>query len=143
MYQLRELYQDFRSRRSCSKQQSWMEIDCHVFFFYSCVSIIMLQVIEICLKLILLTVSINYVIFCSDYYFTSAQWVSLTEVCVVWLTRMQNLSVVSVCKSPMWYCQEVRKILKIFNYFVQSDAIRLPLISELNSVAFIQPMNLH
>ncbi|KAH9631345.1 hypothetical protein HF086_008170 [Spodoptera exigua] len=41
-----------------------------------------------------------------DYYFTSAQWVSLTEVCVVWLTRMQNLSVVSVCKSPMWYCQE-------------------------------------
>lgn len=42
-----------------------------------------------------------------DYYFTSAQWVSLTEVCVVWLTRVQNLTVVSVCKSPMWYCQEV------------------------------------
>ncbi|KAL0812045.1 hypothetical protein ABMA28_009436 [Loxostege sticticalis] len=45
-----------------------------------------------------------------DYYFTSAQWVSLTEVCVVWLTRTQNLSVVSVCKSPMWYCQEVYRI---------------------------------
>ncbi|XP_050673083.1 inactive dipeptidyl peptidase 10 isoform X2 [Leptidea sinapis] len=45
-----------------------------------------------------------------DYYFTSAQWVSLTEVCVVWLTRMQNLSIVSVCKSPMWYCQEVYRI---------------------------------
>ncbi|XP_013144764.1 PREDICTED: prolyl endopeptidase FAP, partial [Papilio polytes] len=36
-----------------------------------------------------------------DYYLTSAQWVSLTEVCVVWLTRVQNLSVVSVCKSPI------------------------------------------
>ncbi|XP_061380627.1 dipeptidyl aminopeptidase-like protein 6 isoform X2 [Danaus plexippus] len=45
-----------------------------------------------------------------DYYFTSAQWVSLTEVCVVWLTRVQNLTVVSVCKSPMWYCQEVYRI---------------------------------
>ncbi|GBP83766.1 Inactive dipeptidyl peptidase 10 [Eumeta japonica] len=45
-----------------------------------------------------------------DYYMTSAQWVSLTEVCVVWLTRPQNLSVVSVCKSPMWYCLEVYRI---------------------------------
>lgn len=42
-----------------------------------------------------------------DYYFSSANWISLTEVCVVWMNRPQNLSVVTVCKSPMWYCQEV------------------------------------
>nr|XP_049701899.1 inactive dipeptidyl peptidase 10 isoform X1 [Helicoverpa armigera]XP_049701900.1 inactive dipeptidyl peptidase 10 isoform X2 [Helicoverpa armigera] len=55
-----------------------------------------------------------------DYYFTSAQWVSLTEVCVVWLTRMQNLSVVSVCKSPMWYCQEVYRISSGLDGWVES-----------------------
>lgn len=55
-----------------------------------------------------------------DYYFTSAQWVSLTEVCVVWLTRMQNLSVVSVCKSPMWYCQEVYRITSGKESWVES-----------------------
>ncbi|XP_048000890.1 dipeptidyl aminopeptidase-like protein 6 [Leguminivora glycinivorella] len=55
-----------------------------------------------------------------DYYFTSAQWVSLTEVCVVWLTRTQNLSVVSVCKSPMWYCQEVYRISSGSDSWVES-----------------------
>ncbi|XP_060807147.1 inactive dipeptidyl peptidase 10 [Amyelois transitella] len=55
-----------------------------------------------------------------DYYFTSAQWVSLTEVCVVWLTRTQNLSVVSVCKSPMWYCQEVYRITSGSEGWVES-----------------------
>ncbi|XP_041968602.1 inactive dipeptidyl peptidase 10 isoform X2 [Aricia agestis] len=55
-----------------------------------------------------------------DYYFTSAQWVSLTEVCVVWLTRVQNLSVVSVCKSPMWYCQEVYRIFSGTEAWVES-----------------------
>ncbi|KOB68807.1 Dipeptidyl-peptidase [Operophtera brumata] len=55
-----------------------------------------------------------------DYYFTSAQWVSLTEVCVVWLTRTQNLSVVSVCKSPMWFCQEVYRITSGAESWVES-----------------------
>ncbi|XP_046973505.1 inactive dipeptidyl peptidase 10 isoform X1 [Vanessa cardui] len=55
-----------------------------------------------------------------DYYFTSAQWVSLTEVCVVWLTRVQNLSVVSVCKSPMWYCQEVYRVFSGTEAWVES-----------------------
>ncbi|XP_045762120.1 dipeptidyl aminopeptidase-like protein 6 isoform X1 [Maniola jurtina] len=55
-----------------------------------------------------------------DYYFTSAQWVSLTEVCVVWLTRVQNLSVVSVCKSPMWFCQEVYRIFSGTEGWVES-----------------------
>ncbi|XP_037874079.1 inactive dipeptidyl peptidase 10 isoform X1 [Bombyx mori] len=55
-----------------------------------------------------------------DYYFTSAQWVSLTEVCVVWLTRVQNLSVVSVCKIPMWFCQEVYRISSSNEGWVES-----------------------
>ncbi|XP_048484052.1 inactive dipeptidyl peptidase 10 [Plutella xylostella] len=55
-----------------------------------------------------------------DYYVTSAQWVSLTEVCAVWLTRTQNLSVVSVCKSPMWYCQEVYRITSGTDGWVES-----------------------
>lgn len=63
----------------------------------------------------------------SDYYFTAVQWVSdggvggnhevdddesgasAAEVCVVWLNRAQNTSVTTLCKSPMWMCQEVRR----------------------------------
>ncbi|XP_050457297.1 inactive dipeptidyl peptidase 10 isoform X1 [Cataglyphis hispanica] len=45
-----------------------------------------------------------------DHYFTTASWVSLTEVCITWLTRAQNLSLVTICKSPMWHCQEIQKI---------------------------------
>lgn len=64
----------------------------------------------------------------SDYYFTAVQWVndggvggragsveinedksgaSAAEICVVWLNRAQNISVTTLCKSPMWMCQEV------------------------------------
>lgn len=42
-----------------------------------------------------------------DHYFTSATWISTTEISVVWLNRPQNISVVTICKSPMWICQEV------------------------------------
>ncbi|EFN79886.1 putative dipeptidyl aminopeptidase C2E11.08 isoform X2 [Harpegnathos saltator] len=45
-----------------------------------------------------------------DHYFSTASWVSLTEVCITWLTRAQNLSVVTICKSPMWHCQEIQRI---------------------------------
>lgn len=45
-----------------------------------------------------------------EHYFTSAAWVSQTEVSVVWMNRPQNLSVVTLCKSPMWYCQETHRI---------------------------------
>ncbi|XP_076628589.1 dipeptidyl peptidase 10 isoform X1 [Colletes latitarsis] len=46
----------------------------------------------------------------TEHYFTTASWVSLTEVCITWLTRAQNLSVVTICKSPMWHCQEIQRI---------------------------------
>ncbi|XP_025409060.1 uncharacterized protein LOC112682616 isoform X2 [Sipha flava] len=63
-----------------------------------------------------------------DYYFTAVQWVndggvggiggadddksgaSAAEVCVVWLNRAQNTSVTTLCKSPMWMCQETQVI---------------------------------
>jgi len=52
----------------------------------------------------------SYVGCCREYYFTAVTWVSVTEVSVVWMNRQQNLSLVTVCKSPMWYCQEVNKL---------------------------------
>ncbi|XP_076766360.1 dipeptidyl peptidase 10 isoform X1 [Xylocopa sonorina] len=45
-----------------------------------------------------------------EHYFTTASWISLTEVCITWLTRAQDLSVVTICKSPLWHCQEIQKI---------------------------------
>ncbi|XP_058063063.1 venom dipeptidyl peptidase 4 [Anopheles bellator] len=45
-----------------------------------------------------------------EHYFTSAAWISPSEVSVVWMNRPQNLSVVTLCKSPMWYCQETHRI---------------------------------
>lgn len=36
---------------------------------------------------------------------------SAAEVCVVWLNRAQNTSVTTLCKSPMWMCQEVRELI--------------------------------
>lgn len=47
----------------------------------------------------------------TEHYFTTASWISLTEVCITWLTRAQNLSIVTICKSPMWHCQEVQRII--------------------------------
>ncbi|XP_025196099.1 uncharacterized protein LOC112595188 isoform X2 [Melanaphis sacchari] len=69
--------------------------------------------------------------FTDDYYFTAVQWVndggvgigsgnheidddkssaSAAEVCVVWLNRAQNTSVTTLCKSPLWMCQETQVI---------------------------------
>nr|XP_012223652.1 PREDICTED: dipeptidyl peptidase 4 isoform X4 [Linepithema humile] len=43
-----------------------------------------------------------------DSYLISAGWVGddATQIAVVWMTRMQNLSVVSACRSPLWECEE-------------------------------------
>ncbi|XP_036146942.1 dipeptidyl aminopeptidase-like protein 6 isoform X3 [Monomorium pharaonis] len=46
----------------------------------------------------------------TDHYFSTASWISLTEVCITWLTRAQNFSVITICKSPMWHCQEIQRI---------------------------------
>ncbi|XP_024889600.1 dipeptidyl aminopeptidase-like protein 6 isoform X1 [Temnothorax curvispinosus] len=43
-----------------------------------------------------------------DYYLISADWVGddASQIAVVWMTRMQNLSMVSACRAPMWECEE-------------------------------------
>ncbi|XP_071574848.1 inactive dipeptidyl peptidase 10 isoform X2 [Temnothorax nylanderi] len=46
----------------------------------------------------------------TDHYFSTASWVSQTEICITWLTRAQNFSVITICKSPMWHCQEIQRI---------------------------------
>ncbi|XP_017772534.1 PREDICTED: inactive dipeptidyl peptidase 10 [Nicrophorus vespilloides] len=45
-----------------------------------------------------------------EYYFTAVSWISLTEISVVWLNRAQNLSIVSVCKTPTWHCVETQRV---------------------------------
>ncbi|XP_058801842.1 inactive dipeptidyl peptidase 10 isoform X3 [Phymastichus coffea] len=43
-----------------------------------------------------------------EYYLISAGWIGedSSQVAVVWMTRSQNLSVVSVCRAPSWECEE-------------------------------------
>ncbi|XP_043287837.1 inactive dipeptidyl peptidase 10 isoform X2 [Venturia canescens] len=43
-----------------------------------------------------------------EIYLISAGWVGedSTKVAVVWMTRTQNLSVVSACQAPLWECEE-------------------------------------
>lgn len=43
-----------------------------------------------------------------DYYLISAGWVGedASQIAVVWMTRMQNLSMVSACRAPTWECEE-------------------------------------
>lgn len=38
---------------------------------------------------------------------------------MVWLNRPQNLSVMSICKSPMWKCQEVGEIMIYIGLLIQ------------------------
>ncbi|XP_022916114.1 inactive dipeptidyl peptidase 10 isoform X2 [Onthophagus taurus] len=45
-----------------------------------------------------------------EYYFTAVSWISSTEISVVWLNRAQNFSLVSVCRTPMWHCQETQRV---------------------------------
>lgn len=45
-----------------------------------------------------------------EYYFTAVSWISSTEISVVWLNRAQNLSIVSICKTPVWHCVETQRV---------------------------------
>ncbi|XP_053998740.1 dipeptidyl aminopeptidase-like protein 6 isoform X1 [Hylaeus anthracinus] len=43
-----------------------------------------------------------------EYYLISAGWVGedSTQIAVVWMSRSQNLSLVSACRAPTWECEE-------------------------------------
>ncbi|XP_034241938.1 venom dipeptidyl peptidase 4 [Thrips palmi] len=45
-----------------------------------------------------------------DYYLSAATWLSSTEVSVVWMNRPQNLTIISICKSPTWACVETQRV---------------------------------
>nr|XP_045583917.1 dipeptidyl peptidase 4-like [Procambarus clarkii] len=42
-----------------------------------------------------------------DHYFTGVAWVDPDTVGVVWRNRAQNISVVTACSAPMWFCEEL------------------------------------
>lgn len=42
-----------------------------------------------------------------DHYFTDVGWVDEESVAVVWRNRAQNVSVITACRAPLWYCDEV------------------------------------
>ncbi|XP_013101716.2 inactive dipeptidyl peptidase 10 isoform X1 [Stomoxys calcitrans] len=69
-----------------------------------------------------------------EYYFTSASWVSETEISVVWLNRPQNISVVSVCKSPMFVCVETHRVSGDGRGWV--DTVSVPLFAA-NGTSYI------
>ncbi|XP_034933763.1 inactive dipeptidyl peptidase 10 [Chelonus insularis] len=69
-----------------------------------------------------------------EHYFTTVSWVSLTEVTITWLTRAQNLSVITVCKSPLWHCQETQRISESRGWV---DIVSDPPFFSLNSSSYI------
>jgi hypothetical protein len=44
-----------------------------------------------------------------DHYFTSVSWLDDETVSITWMNRVQNVSTVSKCQAPAYYCGEVRK----------------------------------
>ncbi|XP_063877322.1 inactive dipeptidyl peptidase 10-like isoform X3 [Scylla paramamosain] len=42
-----------------------------------------------------------------DHYFTAVSWVDEDTVAVVWRNRAHNISVLTTCTPPMWYCEEL------------------------------------
>ncbi|XP_043070568.1 inactive dipeptidyl peptidase 10 isoform X2 [Drosophila grimshawi] len=67
-----------------------------------------------------------------DHYFSSASWVSGTEIAVVWLNRPQNISAVSVCRSPAFACIETHRVSGDGRGWV--DTVSVPLFASNASV---------
>ncbi|KAG8038791.1 hypothetical protein G9C98_000346 [Cotesia typhae] len=70
----------------------------------------------------------------TEHYFTTASWISLTEVSITWLTRAQNVSVITVCKSPLWHCQDIQRISESHGWV---DVSSHPPLFSLNSSSYI------
>lgn len=41
-----------------------------------------------------------------DYYVTSVQWIDSNQIAVTWLQRLQNSSVISICRGNGWKCEK-------------------------------------
>lgn len=58
---------------------------------------------------------------CSDYYFSWLTWVTDDRICLQWLKRIQNVSVLSICDFredwQTWDCPKVSYIKTTEVYF--------------------------
>ncbi|XP_058799577.1 inactive dipeptidyl peptidase 10 isoform X3 [Phymastichus coffea] len=70
-----------------------------------------------------------------EHYFTTASWISTTEICITWMNRHQNLSVITICRSPLWKCQEIQRIFGIDGSWVDSPPEK-PVFSQ-NGTSYI------
>lgn len=69
-----------------------------------------------------------------DNYFFSISWISQTQVSVIWLNRPQNLSITTICKSPVWKCMETHRVIANDRGWV--DATSTPVFSS-NTSSYI------
>ncbi|KAB7505039.1 Dipeptidyl aminopeptidase-like protein 6, partial [Armadillidium nasatum] len=53
------------------------------------------------------SVRVWFVVTFWDHYFTDAKWIDEESISVVWRNRHQNISVATLCTSPLWFCKEV------------------------------------
>ncbi|XP_045111880.1 inactive dipeptidyl peptidase 10-like isoform X1 [Portunus trituberculatus] len=44
-----------------------------------------------------------------DHYFTALSWVDNEEVSVVWMNRAQNISVITICSPPLYFCDTTHR----------------------------------
>ncbi|KDR11620.1 Inactive dipeptidyl peptidase 10, partial [Zootermopsis nevadensis] len=46
-----------------------------------------------------------------DHYFTAVTWLAHHQVAVIWMNRVQNMSIISLCRGPTWNCDTVSPVL--------------------------------
>ncbi|XP_066974169.1 dipeptidyl peptidase 4 isoform X3 [Macrobrachium rosenbergii] len=72
-----------------------------------------------------------------DHYFTAVTWIDITTVSVIWMNRAQNISVITSCSKPMYFCESTHTEYSshgwvdlydapIFSADGQSYLVRLP-----------------
>jgi hypothetical protein len=45
-----------------------------------------------------------------DHYFTAVTWLVHHQVAAIWMNRVQNISVISLCQGPVWNCDTVSTV---------------------------------
>lgn len=45
-----------------------------------------------------------------DHYFTAVRWVDNGRISVIWMNRAQNVSIITICKASLWYCNESQRV---------------------------------
>uniref|UniRef100_A0A646QBZ2 Venom dipeptidyl peptidase 4 n=1 Tax=Hemiscolopendra marginata TaxID=943146 RepID=A0A646QBZ2_9MYRI len=58
----------------------------------------------------LLSLTFKSSILQEDHYFTAVRWVNNSHISVIWMNRAQNISLISLCNAPFWYCNESHRV---------------------------------